>query len=343
MSSSIDKMPIRLQRYIALLSVILFIGKLWAWYLTNSVTIYTDALESTVNVIAGFIGLYSVILSAKPRDLNHPYGHSKIEFVSAAIEGGLIFIAGIMIIYEATAQFIHPTAIKRLDAGIYIIGATALINFIVGSYAVVVGKKHQSFTVEAAGKHLRSDAYSTFAIIIGLILLLATGWKWLDSVVALIFAFVIIYTGYKLMRRSLAGIMDEADEMLIKKVIRVMQENRRDQWIDLHNLRVIQFGQVMHVDAHMTLPWYYEVKDAEKEIHAVEELIKSKFGNAVELFLHIDACMPYSCKLCSVEHCRVRQEVFRGHEEWTIDNVWYDQKHGQPRSNQNIPDSLSRS
>ncbi len=334
-------MPIRIQRYIALLSVVLFLGKLWAWYLTNSVTVYTDALESTVNVIAGFIGLYSIILSAKPRDVNHPYGHSKIEFVSAAIEGALIFIAGLMIIYEAIGQFIHPTHLRKLDAGIYIVGVTGIINYLAGTYAVHMGRRHKSLIVEAAGKHLRSDAYSTFAIVIGLILLLVTGWAWLDSAVALVFSFVIMFTGYKIMRRSLSGIMDEADEELIKRVINVMQENRKDQWIDLHNLRVIQYGSVMHVDAHMTLPWYYEVRDAEREIHAVEDLIRSKFGNAVELFLHIDACMPYSCKLCSVEHCQVRQEAFRGHEKWTIENVWYDQKHGHP--DQVNPAARSRS
>lgn len=170
-------MPIRLQRYIAILSVALFFMKIWAWYLTNSVTILTDALESTVNVIAGFIGLYSVILSAKPRDINHPYGHSKIEFISAAIEGSLIFIAGLMIIYEAVDQLIHPQPLHKLDIGIYLTGATGIINFFVGSYAVQTGKKHHSVTVESAGKHLRSDAYSTFAIVIGLALVLFTGWR----------------------------------------------------------------------------------------------------------------------------------------------------------------------
>jgi cation diffusion facilitator family transporter len=321
-------MPIRLQRYIAFISVALFIAKLWAWYLTNSVTIYTDALESTVNVIAGFIGLYSVILSAKPRDINHPYGHSKVEFISAAIEGALIFIAGLMIIYEAIRQLIDPVAVEKLNIG----SITGCINFIIGSYAVKVGKQHKSVTVESAGKHLLSDAYSTFAIIVGLVLLYFTGYRWLDSVVALIFSFIIIVTGYRVMRRSLAGIMDEADEVLIKRVIKVMQENRHAQWVDLHNLRVIQYGNVMHVDAHMTLPWYYQVADAEREIHAVEDLIKDKFGNAVELFLHVDACMPYSCKLCNVQNCPVRKEVFMQQEEWTINNVWYDAKHGKNAS-----------
>src|SRR4051812_1083462 len=112
-------MTIRIQRYIAVLSVVLFLGKILAWYLTHSVSILTDALESTVNVIAGFIGLYSVILAAKPRDLNHPYGHGKAEFVSSAVEGALIFIAGLMIIYTAIDQLIEPKPIHKLDIGIY--------------------------------------------------------------------------------------------------------------------------------------------------------------------------------------------------------------------------------
>jgi cation diffusion facilitator family transporter len=321
-------MPVRLQRYIAFLSVILFIGKLWAWYLTHSVTVLTDALESTVNVIAGFIGLYSIILAAKPRDANHPYGHGKAEFVSSAVEGSLIFIAGLMIIYEAVDQLIDPKLLHKLDVGIYITGAAGVINFLAGIYAEREGKKHRSLIVESAGKHLKSDAYSTFAIIVGLILLLVTGWQWLDSVVALIFSIVILVTGYKLVRRSLAGIMDEADEKILTDVIKTLQQYRKPQWIDLHNLRVIQYGDVLHIDAHMTLPWYYQVRDAEREIHALEELIKEHYANKVEMFIHIDACMPYQCHLCAVPECPVRQEALQAQLPWTLENVLYDAKHG---------------
>jgi cation diffusion facilitator family transporter len=322
-------MTIRIQRYIAIFSVILFLGKILAWYLTHSVSILTDALESTVNVIAGFIGLYSVILAAKPRDLNHPYGHGKAEFVSSAVEGALISIAGLMIIYTAVDQLIEPKPIHKLDIGIYITGATGIVNFLLGIYAVNFGKKHKSVVVESAGKHLKSDAYSTFAIIIGLVFVLITGQQWIDSAIALVFSFIIIITGYKFVRRSLAGIMDEADEAVLKNVISVLQQNRKAQWIDLHNMRVIQYGNVLHIDAHMTLPWYYQVKDAEREIHALEDLIKEKFGSSVELFIHIDACMPYSCKLCALKECNVRQEAFRHQIEWTLSNVLIDQKHGK--------------
>ncbi|MEZ5015757.1 MAG: cation diffusion facilitator family transporter [Flavipsychrobacter sp.] len=326
-------MPIKIQRYIAFFSLILFFGKLWAWYLTHSVTILTDALESTVNVIAGFIGLYSIILAAKPRDLNHPYGHGKAESVSSAIEGALISIAGLVIIFEAISQLLEPQPIHQLDVGIYITGVTGVLNFFVGFYAERVGKKKKSLIVESAGKHLKTDAYSTFAIIIGLCLLLLTGWQWLDSTVALIFAIVIIRTGYQLIRRSMVAIMDEADVAVLKEVIQVLEENRQDDWIDLHNMRVVEQGHKMHIDAHMTLPWYYQVKDAEAEIHQVEDLVKEHFQNKIDVFIHVDACAPYSCKLCALQDCKERQSPFVNKLAWTTENIWDNNKHGKEVAN----------
>lgn len=323
-------MPVKVQRYVAVLSVILFFGKLLAWYLTHSVAILTDALESTVNVITGFIGLYSVLLAAKPRDANHPYGHGKAEFISAAVEGALIMVAGLFIIYEAVAQLLEPKPLHQLNVGILITLAAGLVNFLFGRYAVNAGKRNRSATVEAAGNHLLTDAYSTLAIVIGLSILLLTGWQWIDSAVALCFSLIIIVTGYKVLRRSLAGIMDEADEAILTEVIDVLQRRRKADWIDLHNLRVIQYGEVLHVDAHLTLPWYYRVADAEKEIHGLEDMIRDHFGDKVELFIHIDACMSYSCKLCALDACPVRQEVFQKQVMWTMDNVWADEKHGKP-------------
>lgn len=322
-------MPIRLQRNIAVLSVILFIGKLWAWYLTHSVTVLTDALESTVNVIAGFIGLYSIILAAKPRDFDHPYGHSKAEFVSSAVEGSLIFIAGLMIVYEAIDQLLQPKPLHQLDMGIYITGATGVLNFLVGTYAVKVGKKQRSLIVESAGKHLRVDAYSTFAIVIGLALIIITKLQWLDSAVALAFSVIIMVTGYKLVRRSMSGIMDEADEKLLQDVISFLQQNRKADWVDLHNLRVMQYGDMLHIDAHMTLPWYYKVQEADAEIHVLESMIKQRFENKVEVFIHIDACQPYQCKLCGLQNCPERKAPFAQQHEWKLANVWHDSKHGK--------------
>lgn len=324
-------MSIRIQRYIALLSVVLFLAKLWAWYLTHSVTILTDALESIVNVVAGFVGLFSVILASRPRDTNHPYGHGKAEFLSSAVEGTLIMLSGVVIIYEAVLHLIAPSPLEKLDMGILLIVGAGIVNFFAGKYAERMGRKNNSLVLESAGKHLQTDAYSTIAIVIGLLLLVVTQnkWLWLDSAVALCFAVITMITGYKVLRRSISGIMDETDMPLIKDVIKVLQEKRPPQWVDLHNLRVIQYGSMLHVDTHMTLPWYYQVADADREIHAVEAIIKEHSKSHVELFIHIDGCMPYQCKLCAVDPCPVRQEAFLQQLEWNIDNVWADSKHGK--------------
>lgn len=331
MSEESKIMPVRIQRYIAILSVLLFLGKMVAWYLTHSVTILTDALESIVNVMAGFLGLFSIALAARPRDTNHPYGHGKAEFLSSAVEGTLIMLSGLVIVYEAIHHLITPQPLEQLNTGLIIVAAAGLVNFLAGKYAEKAGKTHNSMILESAGKHLQTDAWSTVAIVVGLLVLVFTNnkWPWIDAVIGLAFALITMIAGYKVLRKSVSGIMDEMDIELLKEVIDVLQKNREPHWVDLHNLRVIQYGSLMHIDAHMTLPWYYLVADADKTIHTLESLIKSHFKNQVELFIHIDGCMPYQCKLCALAECPKRKEPFAQQLEWNIDNVWTDAKHGK--------------
>jgi len=162
---------LQIQKWVAGISILLLAVKFLAFYFTNSVAVLTDAMESIVNVVAGFIGLYSLYVSAKPKDKDHPYGHGKAEFLSAAIEGTLIGVAGTLILYKAIQHLIHPVSLKKLDTGIVLIGITAIINFITGYYCARTGRKNNSLALEASGKHLQSDTYSTLGIIAGLMLL----------------------------------------------------------------------------------------------------------------------------------------------------------------------------
>jgi cation diffusion facilitator family transporter len=318
---------VRIQKNIAFLAIILFLLKLLAWRWTHSVAVFTDALESIVNVVTGLIGWYSVWLAAKPRDQNHPYGHGKVEYISAAIEGTLITIAGLTIIYEAFQHLKHPVGVQKIDIGVAILAATAIINFWAGSLAVSNGIKRNSAAMEAAGKHLRTDTYSTIGVIAGLIIIKFTGWLWLDLCIAFIIAAIILYTGYKVLRKSLAGIMDEADLKLLQEVISFLNQNRRPQWIDLHNLRMIQYGSILHLDGHLTLPWYDTVREAHIEIDALDKLIKQKFGNAIELFVHVDGCESFSCRICTLSTCPVRQHPHEKTISWTVANVLQNNRH----------------
>lgn len=317
----------RLQRNIAILSVALLLIKIFAWFLTNSVAILTDALESVVNVVAGFLGLYSLYVSAKPKDVDHPYGHGKVEFISAAIEGTLIAVAGLLIIYEAILNLREPHEIRKLDYGIYLVGGSALVNYIAGVLCEKTGKKNNSLALIASGKHLKTDTYTTAGIVVGLILLQFTQLTWIDSVVAILFSIIILYTGYKIIRSSVAGIMDEADNELLEKMVGVLNKNRRENWVDLHNLRIIKYGPTLHMDCHLTVPWNLNVHEAHEEIDALSGLVRENFGESVEMFVHSDGCLDFSCAICDKKSCPVRKSPFEKRIEWTMENISRDNKH----------------
>ena len=315
------------QKWVAAISVVLLVAKFIAYYITHSVSILTDALESIVNVAAGFIGLYSLYIVSLPRDKNHPYGHGKAEFLSAAIEGTLITSAGAIIIYKAVRSIITPVELQKLDYGIYLVAGTALINFVVGYITGRKGKKTGSLALTASGKHLISDSYTTFGIIAGLIIIYFKGWKWIDPAIAILFGTIIIYTGYKILRKSIAGIMDEADVDLLKRIVDVLNKNRRENWVDLHNLRIIKYGSILHLDCHLTVPWYLNVHEAHNEIDALSSLVRKEFGESVELFVHSDGCLPFSCKICSKQNCSERKHNFEEQIGWSVENILQNQKH----------------
>lgn len=322
-----ENQNLQTQKGIAGLSVVLLVVKFIAYYLTHSVSILTDALESIVNVAAGFIGLYSLYIAAKPRDHNHPYGHGKAEFLSAAIEGTLILFAGGLVIYSGVKNFIYPVPIHKLDQGIYLVGITAVINFLAGYICVQRGKKNDSLALIASGRHLQTDSYSTFGIIAGLVLIYFTGNEKIDSVVAVLFGLFALYTGYRIVRESIAGIMDEADLVLLKRMLNLLNANRRENWIDLHNLRIIKYGAILHMDCHLTVPWYLDVRQAHEEIDALSNLVRNEFGESVELFVHSDACHSFSCAICAKNDCNVRKHNFEKKITWTLDNILQDKKH----------------
>lgn len=322
-----EKQNLSVQKWVAVISVVLLAIKFIAYYATHSVSILTDALESIVNVAAGFIGLYSLFIAAKPRDADHPYGHGKAEFLSAAVEGTLIGSAGAIILYKAIQTLIFPVELEKIDYGIWLVAGTAVINFILGFYCLQIGKKNNSPALKASGKHLQSDSWSTVGIIGGLLLLYFTGLKWIDSVVAILFALYIMYTGYKILRQSIAGIMDEADEQLLTKMVHLLNDNQEENWVDLHNLRVIKYGTKLHLDCHLTVPWYLNIHEAHKEIDKLAALVRKEFGESLELFVHSDGCLPFQCRICDKTNCPERKNKFEHNIDWTLENISLNKKH----------------
>lgn len=322
-----DKNVFRIQLFAVVVGVVLLVAKFVAYYVTHSNTVLTDALESIINVLAGFFALYSLYLSSKPKDFDHPYGHGKVEFISAGFEGILIVLAGVLIIIKSAFSFFAPPQLEHLNLGMGIIIATGVINYALGFMLVYVGKANHSMTLKGDGEHLKSDAYSSFGIFIGLILISLTNKVMLDSIVAMVFGCIIIYMGVRLARKSVAGIMDEADDTVIQSIVDNISQQRKPAWIDVHNLRVIQFGNRLHVDCHVTLPWYYTLLEAHDEIEKIAAIINEQHGHRVEFFIHGDPCVPASCPICMVEDCKVRQHPFKHKVKWTTNAVRQNHKH----------------
>ncbi|MFZ9146978.1 MAG: cation diffusion facilitator family transporter [Sediminibacterium sp.] len=321
------KQNLKIQFYLTILSVVLFILKFVAYFMTHSLSVLSDALESIVNVLAGLIGLYSLYVAAKPKDKEHPYGHGKAEFISAAFEGSLIITAGLIILYESIDAFIHPTELHSLDNGIFILLTTAILNLGAGWIVKIKGKKNKSLALISSGQHLIIDSLTTFAVALGVGIVLFTNITGIDTGIAVAMSFWIMYNGYKIIRESLAGIMDEADMALLEAVIEELNLSRNKQWIDLHNLRVIKYGTHIHVDCHLTVQWYLNVNEAHAVVEQFTTLIKNKFGDSVEFFIHTDGCMPFSCPICSINDCEKRKAPFQEKLDWTLENVLSDLKH----------------
>ncbi len=319
------------QKKIILLSlaigILLMLAKFAAYFVTSSNAILTDAAESIVNVLASSFAFYSIYLAAQPRDSNHPYGHGKVEFFSVFVEGCLILLAGVLIAFKSVYNLFYPHEIKLLLNGALIIVITGIINLIMGCYLIRESKKYNSLTLFADGKHLQTDAYTSAGLVAGLLLIYYTKLVYIDSVLSVIIAFYIAYNGYKLVRKSISGLMDESDFETVDEVIAILNDHRKESWVDIHNLRTQRYGAELHIDCHLTLPYYFDLNRVHDEVSSVDELVNHKARVRTEFFIHADPCLPECCHYCRMPDCPVRSEPKKTDICWITGNLTANQKH----------------
>ena len=307
--------------------IVLMLVKFAAYLLTNSNAILTDGMESIVNVVASGFAFYSIHLAARPKDRNHPYGHGKVEFFSVFLEGGLIFIAGLLIVGKAGYNIFVPEPVGNLMAGMGLIAFTGVVNFTLGTYMVRQSRLLHSLTLQADGKHLQTDAYSTGGLLVGLLVIYFTGLVWIDTVLSMGLGIYILWSGYKLLRKSIGGLMDESDTKLVRQIAAILQRYRKDDWIDVHNLRVQRYGHELHMDCHVTLPNYYSLNKVHDEVSAIDDLINAHLHADTELFIHADPCIPDCCHYCRVENCPIRSEPQQKDVKWDEKIISKNEKH----------------
>lgn len=306
--------------------IILMLAKFGAYFLTASNFVLTDAAESIVNVLASSFAFFSIYLSALPRDENHPYGHGKVEYFSVFIEGSLIGIAAIIIVVKSVYGIFYPHPIHDLMTGAAIIAATGVVNGGLGYYMLGKGKSLPSITIEADGRHLVADMITSIALVAGLLLIHFTRIIWLDSALSIAVGLYILYSGYKLVRRSVSGLMDEADFGVVTEVIKVLNEKRKVEWIDIHNFRAQKYGNELHIDCHLTLPNYFDLNRVHEEVTLVDKLVNTEVTQT-ELFIHTDPCIPECCHYCSMPNCPIRSEPKTEQIAWTMDKIIRNKKH----------------
>jgi cation diffusion facilitator family transporter len=296
-------------------------AKFITYHLTHSSAVLSDALESIINVVAGAFAFLSVWMSAKPPDPEHPYGHGKIEYFSAGFEGALIIVAAVSIFYTGIQHLHHPRILPNLKEGLVIlIGATA-INLVLGIGLIRVGRRTDSVALTADGKHILTDVYTSGGVLIGLVLVFWTGWLWLDGAVACLVGINILVAGTQLVRQSFSRLMDASDPLLLGRITDVLERHRRNEWIDIHQLRAWQAGHFINVDLHLVLPRDLSMDRGHTEAKAVELLLVEHFKGNASVLVHMDPCDESLCPLCRQAACRWRANKFSDMPVWTRDHL----------------------
>ncbi|MFZ5866516.1 MAG: cation diffusion facilitator family transporter [Thermodesulfobacteriota bacterium] len=297
-------------------SVALMGLKFYAYAITGSSAILSDALESIINVVAAGLALGSVLLSSKPPDQSHPYGHGKIEYFSAGFEGALIVLAAAGIFWQGAHHILNPRAFPNLSFGLVILGGVGLVNLAMGLVLVRLGRRMQSLVLEADGKHLLTDAYTSGGVLIGLVLVALSGWNWLDGIVACFVGVNIVFIGTKLVRESFSGLMNEADPALLEEICGLLDRHRKDLWIDVHRLRAWKSGNRVHIDFHLILPKDLPLEDGHREVKELEAVFGSHFAGGADVLIHLDPCTNGECPICHKESCEHREQAIAGQRAW---------------------------
>lgn len=299
----------------------LMCAKFYAFHLTRSSAVFSDALESIINVVASAFALVSIVLAARPPDKNHPYGHGKVEYFSAGFEGALIIIAAIGIFKSGLAHILKPQPLPNLTDGLYILLGTGLINLILGLVLVRTGKKTHSLALTADGKHVLTDVITSAGVLLGLLLVHLTGLYWLDGAIACMVGFSILYTGIILIKESSAGLMDRAEPALLQEISSLLEKHRKDNWVGIHELRAFRSGSIVNVSLHLILPRGFSLSEAHLEAEEVEAIIEGYFEGRATVLVHLDPCSNPDCPVCRRYACELRGSEKSDPTPWNVETL----------------------
>lgn len=280
--------PPRWPILLSILAAVLTMGlKFAAYYVSDSVGLLSDALESVINLVASVLAFLALWYAARPPDAEHTYGHEKIAYFSSGIEGLLIFLAAGVIAWEAIHHLMRPKPLQQLDIGLICSIVASSINFIVAWLLLREGRRHRSIVLEADGHHLMTDVWTSVAVVVALTLVAITGWEWLDPIIAILMALHILATGFILMRRSFDGLMDRAWPTVELEKLRHFLHEQLQPGMDFHALRTRTAGTRRLIEFHLLVPGLMTLHDAHAFAHALEDALIAE-DNQRDVTIHLE-------------------------------------------------------
>jgi cation diffusion facilitator family transporter len=283
----IQRMRVAMRFSLAIGIFMLFL-KMYAYLITGSTAILSDAAESVVHVLAVLFAAYSLRLSLKPADKGHPYGHDRISFFSAGFEGWMIIIAALYIVYEAIHKMMTGLALENLGAGTLFITLSTAINGALGLYLVRQGKKYHSIVLEANGKHVLTDSWTSLGVIVALVLTMITGWLPFDPIIAIFVAVNILWTGGRLVQRSITGLMDQSDPSADEKLQNILERETSKYGIHYHHLRHRNAGNKLLIEFHLLFGDGVTLLQAHEQATTIEQEIHKEFPMQTEIISHLE-------------------------------------------------------
>jgi cation diffusion facilitator family transporter len=304
-----------------LVGALLLAAKSLAYLLTGSAAVLSDALESIINVVAALFALGGLVFAGRPADSGHPYGHGKIEYFSAAFEGGLITFAAVVIAWYAFADLLRGPEVNAAPAGVVLTFAAGCVNAVLGSYLIRTGRRADSLILVADGHHVLSDFWTSLGVVGALVLVGVTGIAWFDPVVALLVAGNLAVTGFRLVRRAAGGLLDEEDTGLLERMVKAFDSARTPGIIRIHRLRAIRAGRFTHVDAHLVLPEHWTIEQAHEASDAFEKRVIETCQIQGEIVFHSDPCRRQLCPACELADCPIRRADFVARPSLTVEEA----------------------
>jgi cation diffusion facilitator family transporter len=306
----------------AFVSGLLILGlKFYAAKISDSSALRSDALEGTVNVLAAAFGLISILFSDRPADRDHPYGHGKMEYFASVFEGGLIFLAGFLILIDTIHRFTAHAPLGQLNFGLVLNLIAGAGNGVVAVIIYSAGKKYDSLVLKADGIHLFTDLITTAALGVGLGIVLFTGWDWIDPLLALGVAALLFKTGFSLVSEASGALLDAENPELLKKIVAHLNQRDLGRIITVHELRAQEFGRDKHVDIHLVVPEFLTVKDAHLETDKIADELQELLGPESQIHTHVDPCQKLYCRECSMENCPIRRAEFVAKASLTVESA----------------------